>query len=88
MGNFNDLNFIEMLRRDLESIIKKELTEELVRAEVEAFEATLIDRVKPLVESIVFAKIDNFHDLMNMRNEIKLYLKWDGEDIKLLEGES
>jgi len=71
------LNIVELLKAGLESQVKAVLTEEIVKAEMQAAEKRLREQIKPLVEGITFRGVENLKDMMRMREELHVYLHWD-----------
>jgi phage host-nuclease inhibitor protein Gam len=73
-----NLNMVELLKAELEREVKRAVTEELVKKEIAEFEARLREQIKPLVNEISFKGIKSIKDWMRLREELHVYLHWDG----------
>ena len=72
-------NMIEILKRSLESEVKKVLTESLVSDQLARYEEELRGKLKPMVDEISFSVIKGIKDYAMMRDEVHVFLKWDDE---------
>lgn len=77
----NSLNMVELLRAGLEKEVKHAVTEEIVKEQLEQFEASIRERIKPIVNSISFKGIESIKDAMRLREELHVYLHY-GDEVK------
>lgn len=75
-------NVVELLKAGLEREVRKVLTEELVREELKAFEVRLRDRLGPIVNAITLDKIGGMRNMMEFRDELRVYFKWNNDEIE------
>jgi len=75
-----DLNFVSLLGAGLEEAVREAVTEKAVSKHLKEYEVQLREMIRPLVESICFKGIDRMKDHMRLRDELHVYLHWDGED--------
>lgn len=75
----NSLNMVELLRAGLEKEVKHAITEEIVKEQLEQFEASIRQRIKPVVNSISFKGIESIKDAMRLREELHVYLHYSDE---------
>jgi len=75
----NDFNFINLLKAGLEPQIKKEITEIIIKEQMELFEKSLRNKVKDEVERLSFEKIDRMQDAMHLRDELRIFIKFSDE---------
>ncbi len=76
-----NLNMVELLRAGLEREVKHAVTEEIVKEQLEQFEASIRERIKPIVNSISFKGIESTKDAMRLRDELHVYLHY-GDEVK------
>ena len=77
MATSDSLNIIEILQRELAKRVKDAITEELVKEELAKIEPMVREIIKPLVEKVTFEKIERIQDFYLVRDDIKIFLKWD-----------
>jgi len=75
-----DFNMVRVLKERMGDEVKKAVTEQLVKDELREYEKKLRDKIKPLVEKISFKGIESMKDAMRMREELHVFLHWEGED--------
>ena len=79
MNKVINLNMIQVMQDRLEFEVKKELTERLVQIQMNEFEIKVRETVKSIVEQLTFNKIECCNDLIRMRDEYCIWIKW-GDD--------
>ena len=72
-------NLIEAAKRDLERAVKDALIDNLVKEQMNEFEQKIVPTIRERVEKISFDGIAQMHDIMNLRDELSLYLHWNDE---------
>lgn len=82
-----EINHVEVLRRHLESEVKKTITERLVKDQLNAYEIHLRAIIRGIVDKISFEHIDKSLNVMEAREEYSLWIKWNDEERKLIKGE-
>ena len=76
------LNFFSMVQSNLESEVKKQITDELVKKQLKAYEVELRGVIGGLLEGVTFGVIEQFRDYMNLRDEYKLFIKINENETK------
>ena len=76
------LNFFSMFQSNLESEVKKQMTDELVKRQLKAYEIELRGVISGLLEGVTFGVIEQFRDYMNLRDEYKLFIKINENETK------
>ena len=72
-------NFIEAIKRDLERAIKESVTEDLVKQQLAEFEEKIRPVIRERVNQLTFDGIYKMNDVMNLRDELQLYLHWNDD---------
>ena len=75
-----EYNMIEIPKRRLQVDIQSILTEKIVKEELEAFEKKLRPIVEAETKKIVIDRIESLRDAMRMRDEVKVYVEFKGDD--------
>ena len=76
------LNFFSMVQSNLESEVKKQMTDELVKRQLKAYEIELRGAIGGLLEGVTFGVIEQFRDYMSLRDEYKLFIKINENETK------
>jgi hypothetical protein len=76
------LNFFSMVQSNLESEVKKQMTDELVKRQLKAYEIELRGVIGGLLEGVTFGVIEQFRDYMSLRDEYKLFIKINENETK------
>jgi len=79
----NEMHVMSLLRRQLQQKMASILTEELVKEELERYEAICRAKIKPLAESVVIDGIRHEKDMLRMRDEVAVYLRWAGDNTEV-----
>jgi len=74
-----NLNMITLLKEGLEREIKGVVVDSIVKEQVEQFERTIRERIKPIVNSLSFDSIEHIKDFSRMRDELHVYLHYGDE---------
>lgn len=74
INEITDLNFIHILKENLEQRVKEVITEKIVEEQLNEYEIKLRDTIKPLVESVSFNGIEGVRNMLMMREELHVYL--------------
>ena len=77
MSMANKMNAIQMIQNDLERAVKNAVAEKVVAENMERIEKELRQIIQPAVEKITFKSIESVHEMMKLRDELYIYLKWD-----------
>lgn len=72
----NKMNLIRIIEEGLRNNLHEKLTEQLVNKMVMEFKEKAEPIVKAEVEKVTLHSIDNIKDLLNMRDELKVYMEW------------
>ena len=75
MALYNETNMIHMIESSLAHRIKKAVTDKLVEEELERFEKQVRERIEPIVESITLEGVTKMAYLVNIRDELRIYVK-------------
>lgn len=73
-------NFLEIIKRDLEDAVKERALEDIVEKQLAEFEAKIRPLIKAEIERLSFQGIDAISDVVQLREEVQLYLKWSDEE--------
>jgi hypothetical protein len=76
------LNFFSMVQSNLESEVKKQITDELVKKQLKAYEVELRGAIGGILEGVTFGVIEQFRDYMSLRDEYKLFIKINENETK------
>jgi len=79
-GGNNKLNAIEMIKSSMEAKVKEVITERIVKEQLAIFEKDLRDRMKPMVNGLVFDLIENVQDFYNLRDELHVFITFNGDE--------
>ena len=75
MGTENSLNAINLLRRELERNLRPVLVDKIISNMVAEF----TEKIKPIVvkevKKVSLASLEQFSDIMKMRDELRLVIK-------------
>ena len=77
------INHVEVLQRFLEIEVKKTITENLVKKQLEEYEKELRSTIREIVDQVSFEHITKFHSVEHAREEYALWIKWNDEEKKL-----
>ncbi len=80
MKGLDKYNIIQMLNRDLERNIKDTAIETITKKFLGEYEAKIRPAIKEEVERMTFSGIDQMQDVLQVRNEFRLYIKWSDEE--------
>jgi flagellar biosynthesis component FlhA len=81
------INHVTVMRLHLEGMVKKTITEALVKKQLAGYEKELRSTIKGIVEQISFNHIEKMVNPTLARDEYALWIKWNNEDSKLIEKE-
>jgi len=76
MSTINSLNFIHIVKDNLERIVKDEITERLVETQMKDFESKIRPEIEKLVLKLSFDSIEHVRDMARLRDDFKVYLNW------------
>ena len=75
----DSLNMVNIVRDRLGAEIKSEVTEALVRDELKEYEIKLRELIKPKVEKLVVTGVESMKDMMRLREELHVFIRWNDE---------
>lgn len=75
----NQMNLVRIIEEGLKNHLHEKVTEQLVNKMVMEFKEKVEPIIKTEVEKVTLHSINNMKDLLNMRDELKVYMEWVGE---------
>lgn len=75
-----ELNMVSMLKQSLERKVKEAVINKIVQEQTETFEATLRARLEAEFEKLTMQGIENVHDFRRMRDELHIFMHWNGSE--------
>lgn len=73
-------NILEMARQHLQHEIASAITNRIVDDEIRRIKPLLKELVRVQAEKVVIPKMETLQTVLNMRNELRVFLKWSDED--------
>lgn len=71
----DNLNAIDMLKRDLEGQVKQRVLDDIIDDQVKKLKERLKNELTPILQSVSFACIENFTDMMRLRDEYRVLIQ-------------
>jgi hypothetical protein len=71
---------VAILKAGLEVKVKEELTRVLMKDPLAEYERTLRTTIEPIVESLSFKYIEQIRDFQALREELRVFIKWEGKE--------
>ncbi len=78
-GDVNSSNFLTLAKEQLEYQIKKELTDTLIKEQLDAYELKVRQIVEAAIEPIQLDFIESRKDLDDIHGELKVFMHWRGK---------
>lgn len=75
MVNNDKLSAFNILKRGIEAEVKERIANDIIEDYVSLLRARLKNKLKPILQAVTFEYIENFADLMMMRDEICVRIK-------------
>lgn len=76
IAEYDKLNAIELMKDGLELHVKDKVINDIVSKHVLEFEKSIRQEIESLVNSISFESIMTIKDNMNLRDELRLSIRW------------
>ena len=80
MADGRQLDFVSMAKEQLTQYIKEDLIDDLVKNELIDYENKIRPIIESEIEKVTLKGISNFRDMLEMRDEYRVYMKWDEND--------
>ena len=75
MATLDKLNAFQLLRMSLESEVKEVLANDIIDEQVKLLKSRLRSELEPILQAVTFEHIENYKDLLLMRDELRVYIK-------------
>jgi len=69
------LNAIDLMKRQLEIEVKKQVTKELVDAEVKKFKEMVEIEISQIMKRVTFVNIERIMDMVKIRDELRIHIE-------------
>ena len=80
MAIVQNFNFIEILKRNLQERLRRQLNNDIMEDLIEKLSAEIYERLWPLIEEITINEITSMKDMSTLRDEFKVYVAIHGEN--------
>lgn len=78
MASLDEYNFIKMTETMLLTTIKERVVDSIVNKMVADFKEKAEQEVRQEVEKLSIEGVKSFRDMVNLRDEFKVYCEWNG----------
>jgi len=69
------LNAIDLMKRQLEIEVKKQVTKELIDAEVKKFKEMVEIEISQIMKRVTFVNIERIMDMVKIRDEFRIHIE-------------
>lgn len=77
MDYVDRLNGVELLKQAIEGEVKARIVDKILKEHLDDFELKIKPRIEELVNSISFESFNLHSDHLNLRDELRMSIKWD-----------
>lgn len=74
------LNSIDLIKDSLTVYLKEHLTEDLIKMQLKEYEKQLRPIIEKQVNKVTLDGINKMRDFLEFRDELRVYLSWDGDE--------
>ena len=74
-AEITSLNAIDLMKRQLEIEVKKQVTKELVDAEVKKFKELVEIEISQIMKRVTFVNIERIMDMVKIRDEFRIHIE-------------
>ena len=74
-AEITSLNAIDLMKRQLEIEVKKQVTKELVDAEVKKFKEMVEIEISQIMKRVTFVNIERIMDMVKIRDEFRIHIE-------------